>query len=139
MNTQALLARNRRHGVRLLHRTTHSVALTEEGDRLMETGRELRKSVDRIVSSLSEVAGARGGGQVRITAPASFARASILPRLPAFLRENPNLQIEIKFRNEILDLAAEGVDVAIRSASRPLARTPGEADVFAFVDRVRVA
>ena len=113
----------RRHGVRLLHRTTHSIALTQEGDRLMETGRELRESLERIASSLSEVAGARGGGRVCITAPASFARACILPRLSAFLRENPDLQIEVKFRNEILDLAAEGVDVAIRSG--PLDRLPG--------------
>jgi DNA-binding transcriptional LysR family regulator len=113
----------RRHGVRLLHRTTHSIALTEEGDRLMETGRELRESLDRIASSLNVVAGAQGGGRVRITAPASFARACILPRLAAFLRENPDLQIEVKFRNEILDLAAEGVDIAIRTG--PLDRLPG--------------
>ena len=109
-------------GMRLLHRSTHSLALTEEGDRLIEAGRALAESLTRVQSALGEVA-RDDGGRVRVTAPASFARACILPRLPAFLRERPEIEIEVKFRNEILDLAAEGVDVAIRSG--PLDRTPG--------------
>jgi len=108
--------------MRLLHRSTHSLALTEEGDRLMAAGRALAESLARVQSALGEAA-RDDGGRVRVTAPASFARACILPRLPAFLRERPEIEIEIKFRNEILDLAAEGVDVAIRSG--PLDRVPG--------------
>ncbi|RZI38007.1 LysR family transcriptional regulator, partial [Herbaspirillum sp. HC18] len=99
------------HGLRLLHRSTHSLALTAEGDRLMAAGRALVESLARVQSALGEVA-REDGGRVRVTAPASFARACILPRLPAFLRERPEIEIEVKFRNEILDLAAEGVDVA---------------------------
>lgn len=110
------------HGLRLLHRSTHSLALTAEGDRLMAAGRALVESLARVQSALGEVA-REDGGRVRVTAPASFARACILPRLPAFLRERPEIEIEVKFRNEILDLAAEGVDVAIRSG--PLDRAPG--------------
>lgn len=113
----------RAHGVRLLHRTTHSIALTDEGDRLLETAKTLIENLDRVEASLAEIATGSVGGRVRITAPASFARACIMPRLPAFLRENPGIGIEIKFRNEILDLAAEGVDLAIRSG--PLDRVPG--------------
>ncbi|MDQ8731328.1 LysR substrate-binding domain-containing protein [Bradyrhizobium daqingense] len=110
------------HGLRLLHRSTHSLALTEEGDRLMTAGRALVESLARVQSALGDVA-RDDGGRVRVTAPASFARACILPRLPAFLRERPEIEIEVKFRNEILDLAAEGVDIAIRSG--PLDRAPG--------------
>ena len=109
-------------GMRLLHRSTHSLALTEEGDRVMAAGRVLAESLARVQSALGEAA-RDDGGRVRVTAPASFARACILPRLPAFLRERPEIEIEVKFRNEILDLAAEGVDVAIRSG--PLDRVPG--------------
>jgi DNA-binding transcriptional LysR family regulator len=98
------------------------LALTEEGDRLMAAGRALVESLTRVQSALGEVA-RDDGGRVRLTAPASFARACILPRLPAFLRERPEIEIEVKFRNEILNLAAEGVDVAIRSG--PLDRAPG--------------
>ncbi|MGA0594223.1 LysR substrate-binding domain-containing protein [Enterovirga sp. CN4-39] len=109
-------------GIRLLHRSTHSLALTDEGDRLMAAGRALAESLARVQSALGEVS-RNDGGRVRLTAPASFARSCILPRLPAFLREHPEIEIEVKFRNEILDLTAEGVDIAIRSG--PLDRAPG--------------
>jgi DNA-binding transcriptional LysR family regulator len=113
----------RAHGVRLLHRTTHSIALTDEGDRLLGAAKTLFEDLEKVEASLAGIATGEAGGRVRITAPASFARACIMPRLPDFLRQNPTIQIEIKFRNEILDLAAEGVDLAIRSG--PLDRVPG--------------
>ncbi|MDU6834788.1 MAG: LysR family transcriptional regulator [Bradyrhizobium sp.] len=119
--SKAVARLERARGMRLLHRSTHSLALTEEGERLMAAGRVLVESLARVQSALGEAA--RDGGRVRVTAPASFARACILPRLPAFLRERPEIEIEVKFRNEILDLAAEGVDIAIRSG--PLDRVPG--------------
>jgi DNA-binding transcriptional LysR family regulator len=103
--------------LRLFHRTTHSIALTEEGDRLLESGRELIAGLDRFGDALGGVAAGRGSGRVRVTAPASFARACILPALPAFLAANPGLEIEVKFRNELLDLAAEGVDIALRTGA----------------------
>lgn len=120
--SKAILRFERAHGVRLLHRTTHSIALTEEGDRLMEAGRALLERLESFEAALGEVA-AGGGGRVCVTAPTSFARACIMPRLPAFLDENPEIRIELKFRNEILDLAAEGVDIAVRSG--PLDGWPG--------------
>src|SRR5436190_2043177 len=103
------------YGVRLLHRTTHSIALTEEGDRLLEEGRALLESLQRIETSLAELVTPGAAGRVRITAPTSFARACIMPELPRFLRAHPSIQIEIQFGNEIVDLAAAGVDLAIRS------------------------
>ncbi len=127
-------------GMRLLHRSTHSLALTEEGDRLMTAGRALAESLARVQSALGEVA-PDGGGRVRMTAPASFARACILPRLPAFLRERPEIEIEVKFRNEICDLAAEGVDAAIRlRPARPTRPWPsGAAALHVLLDCLRLA
>ena len=121
--SKAVARFERARGVRLLHRTTHSVTLTEEGDRLIDSARALLERLDEVEAALGEMAAGQGGGRVRLTAPSSFARACILPRLPAFLRANPDLQFEIKFRNELLDLAAEGVDLALRSG--PLDRVPG--------------
>jgi DNA-binding transcriptional LysR family regulator len=121
--SKAIARFERTHGVRLLHRTTHSIALTDEGDRLVDAARTLFENLEKVEASLAEIATGKVAGRVRITAPTSFARACIMPRLPDFLRDNPKLQIEIKFRNEILDLAAEGVDLAIRSG--PLDRLPG--------------
>jgi DNA-binding transcriptional LysR family regulator len=121
--SKAIARFERTHGVRLLHRTTHSIALTDEGDRLVDAAGTLFENLEKVEASLAKIATGKVAGRVRITAPTSFARACIMPRLPDFLRDNPTLQIEIKFRNEILDLAAEGVDVAIRSG--PLDRLPG--------------
>jgi DNA-binding transcriptional LysR family regulator len=121
--SKAIARFERTHGVRLLHRTTHSIALTDEGDRLVDAAKTLFEDLEKVEASLAEIATGQVAGRVRITAPTSFARACIMPRLPDFLRENPTIHIEIKFRNEILDLAAEGVDLAIRSG--PLDRLPG--------------
>lgn len=105
------------HGVRLLHRTTHSIALTEEGDRLLEEGRALLESLERVETSLTELATPGAAGRVRITAPTSFARTCIMPELPSFLRAHTDIDIEIQFGNEIVDLAAAGIDLAIRSGA----------------------
>ena len=121
--SKAIARFERAHGVRLLHRTTHSIALTDEGDRLVDAARTLFENLEKVEASLAEIATGKVAGRVRITAPTSFARACIMPRSPDFLRDNPTLQIEIKFQNEILDLAAEGVDLAIRSG--PLDLLPG--------------
>jgi DNA-binding transcriptional LysR family regulator len=130
--SKAVARFERARGVRLLHRTTHSLALTPEGDRLMAAGRALGEGLAEVEAALGEVAGGRGGGRVCVTAPSSFARACLLPRLPEFLRQHPEIEIEVKFRNEILDLAAEGVDIALRSGA--LDRVPGHQarKLFAF-------
>lgn len=111
------------HRVRLLHRTTHAIALTDEGDRLLEQGRALLESLERVEASLGELAAPGAAGRVRITAPTSFARTCLMPELPRFLRAHPDIHIEILFGNEILDLAAGGIDLAIRSG--PLDGLPG--------------
>lgn len=105
----------RAHGIRLLHRTTHSIALTDEGDQLLEEGRALSESLERVEASLAGLATRSAAGRVRITAPTSFARACIMPELPSFLRANPDIRLEVQFGNEIADLAADGIDLAIRS------------------------
>ena len=105
------------HGVRLLHRTTHSLSLTEEGDRLLIEGRQLLVDLERANSVLGEIGGGGAGGRVRVCAPSSFARTCILPELPAFLRTHPDIDIELQFKHDVADLAARGVDLAIASGS----------------------
>src|ERR1700710_1278452 len=62
--SQAVAPVERARGVRLLHRTTHSLALTPEGDRLMAAGRALGESLAEVEAALGEIAGGRGGGRV---------------------------------------------------------------------------
>jgi DNA-binding transcriptional LysR family regulator len=68
-------------GTRLLHRSTHSLALTEEGERLMSAGRALAESLARVDPALGEAA-RDDGGRVRVTAPPPL-------RAPASCRDCP--------------------------------------------------
>jgi len=111
------------HGVRLLNRTTHSLSLTPEGDRLLAVGRKLLAEVEVAEEAFAEL-GYRGeAGRVRISAPPSFAKRCILPHLPEFLDANPNISIEVEFTNDFLNMAVRGIDLAIGSGH--IAGLPG--------------
>ncbi|WP_413742152.1 LysR family transcriptional regulator [Sodalis sp. RH15] len=103
------------HGVRLLHRTTHSLSLTDEGDRLLVEGRRLISELAQAENLLADLGNGGASGRVRIAAPAAFARRCIMPELPVFLRTHQGIQIELQFGDDIADLAARGIDIAIRA------------------------
>jgi DNA-binding transcriptional LysR family regulator len=54
-----------------------------------------------------------GAGRLRISAPVTFARLQIVPRLPTFLAENPALEIDLVLEDRDVDSIAEGIDVAL--------------------------
>lgn len=111
------------HGVKLLHRTTHAISLTHDGEKLLEGARDLLRQAERLEATIGETAAGSSGGRVRLAAPGPFLRTCIAPMLPAILKANPSLELEIKVDDSGLDLAAEGIDVAIRFG--PLDRQPG--------------
>jgi DNA-binding transcriptional LysR family regulator len=107
-----------RLGVRLLHRTTRSVTLTDEGERLYA-------QVGPLLSGIEDAALAAAGdsqevrGRLRVSLDAMFARQVIAPQLAAFLARYPALELEIVTRDELGDLVAEGIDVAVRFGVPP--------------------
>lgn len=107
-----------RLGVRLLHRTTRSVTLTDEGERLYA-------QVGPLLSGIEDAALAAAGdsqavrGRLRVSLDAMFARQVIAPRLAAFLARYPALELEIVTRDELGDLVADGIDVAVRFGVPP--------------------
>jgi DNA-binding transcriptional LysR family regulator len=107
-----------RLGVRLLHRTTRSVTLTDEGERLYA-------QVGPLLSGIEDAALAAAGdsqavrGRLRVSLDAMFARQVIAPQLAAFLTRYPALELEIVTRDELGDLVAEGIDVAVRFGVPP--------------------
>lgn len=105
------------HGARLFHRTTHSLSLTEEGDRLLNDGRLLLGDLERAETSLANFGSRGAAGRVRLTAPTAFGRTCIMPELPRFLRAHPEIEIELQSDDDIVDLAARGIDIAVRSGS----------------------
>ena len=111
------------HNVRLLHRSTHAVSLTHEGERLFEEAREMLHGVERFGLLLAETADGGRSGRVRISAPTGFVRACLLPKLPELLDAHPEIKIDVRSTYDLDDLAARGVDIALRTGT--LSGLPG--------------
>ncbi|HTZ69564.1 MAG TPA: LysR family transcriptional regulator [Acetobacteraceae bacterium] len=100
-------------GVRLLHRTTRSVQLTEDGRAFHARGRDLLAEVDDLHTMF---AGDRVAlrGRLRVDLPAEVARATIVPALPDFLTAHPELELEVSSTDRQVDLVQEGFDCVLR-------------------------
>jgi len=103
-------------GVALVQRTTRSMRLTEAGQRLVDSTRAAFEEIGRSISSAADSAAAPRG-LLRVTAPVALGRQQIVPRLPAFLREHPQVRIELELSDRLVPLSQEGFDLAIRHTS----------------------
>ncbi|MFL6708611.1 MAG: LysR family transcriptional regulator [Massilia sp.] len=118
-------------GVRLFHRTTRSVSLTEAGAQF----------VARIAPALTEIRGAMDGinvhrqtpmGTLRLNASLGAARMVFAPLIQAYLRRYPDMHVEIVTDGRMVDIAAEGFDAGIRRGDmvpQDMVRIPIGADV----------
>src|ERR1700761_518239 len=99
--------------VRLLVRSTHSLAPTDAGMRFYERARLAIREVDEAELE-ARGAGAGLSGHLRVCAATTFARIMIMPHLPAFLAHHPALDMEVILDDRVIDLVSEGIDVALR-------------------------
>ncbi|MCL6416612.1 LysR family transcriptional regulator [Aestuariirhabdus sp. Z084] len=102
-------------GVRLVHRTTRKVSLTEDGMAFLPHAEEVISSVEAARAAVG-AGSALPSGTLRITAPASFGRLHVMPALRGFLARYPTLKLDLRFSDNIVDLVEGGFDVAIRNA-----------------------
>jgi DNA-binding transcriptional LysR family regulator len=100
-------------GIRLLARTTRSVAPTEEGRLLLQ---RLKPALDEIGIALEAVseAGGRPAGTLRVTAPRFASDILLAPRLGEFLNRYPDITLEIANEDGFIDIVREGFDAGIR-------------------------
>lgn len=116
-------------GVRLMHRNTHGLSLTDEGDAVLAQAQRMLDIGDELQADLSGRIGAPSGW-VRVSVSAVLAEAVIAPSLPALYERHPGLQLDISADDRIVDMAREGIDVAIRtgtpSSDTVVARQIGE-------------
>ena len=114
--TRALARLEAACGVRLLHRTTHGLSLTDEGDTLLAYGQRL---LDTTAELDSELSGKLSGpsGWVRISVSPLMAECVIAPSLEGLYQRWPLLHIDINADDRIADMARDGMDVAIRTGS----------------------
>lgn len=102
-------------GVRLIHRTTRKVSLTEEGVALLPHAEEVLLSVEAARASVG-AGDALPKGTLRVTAPSSFGRMHLMPQVKGFLSRYPDLSIDLRLTDTIVDLVEGGFDIAIRNA-----------------------
>ena len=104
--------------VTLVQRTTRSLRLTEAGQRLVD---ETRASFEQIEQSFAQVRdlAEQPGGLLRVTAPVALARQQLVPLLAEFLKDHPDVRIELDLSDRLSALANEGFDLAIRHTARP--------------------
>jgi DNA-binding transcriptional LysR family regulator len=116
--SQALAQLEEHLGVRLLHRTTRSLALTEEGQRLLETTRPALAALERALAqareSKDEVA-----GPLRIVGPRSSFAPVLMPVLDEFCRAYPGVQPDIQLDDGKSNWVLDRVDVGFRIGTSP--------------------
>lgn len=100
-------------GVRLLHRSTRTVQLTEDGRSFHARARVLLADAEELGAMF---AGSEDtpAGRLRIDLPTEFARATVLPALPAFMERYPGLELELSSTDRRVDLIQEGMDCVLR-------------------------
>jgi DNA-binding transcriptional LysR family regulator len=107
-----------RLGVRLLHRTTRRLSLTEEGEVFYARAKELLAGVDEAEAEITSRSGAPGG-LLRINAPLTFGILHLAPLWGVFRSQYPMVTLDITLADRMVDLVDEGYDVAIRIATLP--------------------
>lgn len=112
--SRTIITLETRLGVRLLNRTTRSVAPTAAGERLAAGLQPHFAGIDAELAALGEIR-ERPAGLVRITADENAASLVLWPALAPLLRRWPDIEVEIVVDNGLTDLAAAGLDAGVRA------------------------
>jgi DNA-binding transcriptional LysR family regulator len=102
-----------RLGVRLLHRTTRRLALTEVGSVYRDYCARIVQEIEEAELTATRHA-VEPRGRLKVNAPMTFGFLHLGPMLPAFLARYPGIEIELTLNDRFVDLLEEGYDVAVR-------------------------
>src|SRR3546814_3117496 len=100
-------------GVRLLHRTTRRLSLTDDGQRFHARAGELVAAMEELETETAS-SGGEAAGRLRINAPLTFGNLHLAPLWPRFTAANPKVSLDITLNDRMVDLVDEGYDAAIR-------------------------
>jgi DNA-binding transcriptional LysR family regulator len=116
--SRAIAQLEERLGVRLLHRTTRRVSLTDEGARLFELAdaalRLLDEAMDKTIYAQHQT-----GGIIRIAAPRSLGIKLLVPLIAAFQDKRPDIHFDVTLDDYFSDLVANKIDVGFRTGTAP--------------------
>lgn len=102
-----------RLGVRLLQRTTRRLSLTDVGEVYLRHCLAMRDAADAAAEAVEQVQ-TEPRGTVRVACPVTLAQTTVGPIIALFLERFPQVKVDMRVSNRVVDLVEEGVDVALR-------------------------
>jgi len=114
MVSQQIGRLERELGASLFNRTTRRVALTDAGQQLYERAQPLLRDLSAVIDQVGEHDRALSG-KLRVTCSDHYVQARLAKQLAAFAQRHPQLAVDLLISDEVLDLGAEGIDLAIRT------------------------
>jgi LysR family transcriptional regulator for bpeEF and oprC len=111
--SKAITRLEERLGARLLNRTTRSLSLTDVGHNFYESCRVALSQLDQAESEVTESRGT-ARGILRVDVPISLGRRILVPALPRFIAQHPELSVHMTMSDRVVDLVQDGIDAALR-------------------------
>lgn len=105
-------------GIKLLTRTTRRQSLTDSGQLFYERARNILAEMEAAEALMAETR-SEPRGRLRISAPITFGSHGLAPEIPEYLRQHPEVSIDLSLTNSTVDLVEEGFDVVFRTGDLP--------------------
>jgi len=105
-------------GARLVHRSTHGLALTAEGETFLVYCRRAVGTLDELEGEFASRSG-QTGGWVRVAASTVVAEYLLIPSFESLHARHPGLCVELQVEDRLVDMAHDGIDIAIRTGEPP--------------------
>lgn len=102
-----------RLGARLFNRTTRRLNLTEVGNGFYERCRQILTDIEEAEQAVADLR-SRPRGTLKLALPAAFGRLHVIPVLSDYLQRYPDMRIDLNQNDRLIDIVAEGMDLAIR-------------------------
>ncbi|TFZ01730.1 LysR family transcriptional regulator [Ramlibacter humi] len=109
-------------GARLIHRSTHGLSATAEGETFLGYGRRVLGTLDELEGEFA-ASSREVSGVVRVAASTVVAHYQVVPSLAGLSRRHPKLRVELEVNDRLADMARDGIDLAIRTSAGPLPDT----------------